>query len=445
MEMYRNEKEYLEIDFRRLGAMLLRRIWIPVLAAVLCGVLALSAGFLLVEPRYESSVLFCASNEPQGAELSASDLEASGKLVDGFSVILYSRRTLADVIAASGVSCSVEELERKITMEQIGQTQFFRVAVSWPKGDEAMKIAEAVASVFPQRVTEIARGTATVVDRPLRAAAPATPDLPLWTVMGAAMGVLLSAAILIAADLCDDTIRSPEDLERLTDLPLLVTVPENPAEAEETFRILRSKLCCDFEGAGQCRVIGVVGPGSGGKKTAAAAALARSLAGMKKKVLLLDCDLHSPALAETLDLETVPGLADYLEGRHALRNLFRQCRAGGTVFHVLTAGKPEEDPGELLCDVRMEGLLKAMGRIFDWIILDLPGAQHLADTMNLASNTDGILLVTEENRCRRFRLEETVSQLKAVNSRILGSVYYRNTINRKLRDHADKREARILR
>lgn len=421
--MKETKQEYLVIDFGRLGRMLLRRSWILALTAVLCAALTMGVGLLLAGPRYESSVLFCAGNEPQGEGLSASDLDASGKLVDGFSVILYSRQTLADVIAAAGAVCSVEELEVRITMEQIGQTQFFRVTVTGADGAETVKIAEAVGDVLPRRVAEITPGaTATVVDPPLRASAPAGQDLPVWGIAGAALGLLLAALVLIVMDCRDDTIRGPEDLDLPEEIPVLAALSGDPAGDSDAFRLIRMNFRQFSASKQQCGILGITGPENGEGIAAVAAGLAESLARSHKKVLLMNCDLRTGGTADGL------GLADYLEGRTELRNLFRRCQVpGGETYHILPAGTPAGDPGELLWDNRMEGILRAMGRVFDVILLRLPPVGESADALATAAQTDDYLLVVEENRCSAAALKEALGRLAFSGCRIAGVIYRRET------------------
>ena len=412
-------QEDLVIDFGCLGRMLLGRSWILALAAVLCAVLALGAGFLLVEPRYESTVLFCADNNPQDQGLSASDLDASEKLVDGISVILYSRMTLADIIAASGAACGVEELEDRIFMERIGQTQFFRVTVTGAEGTETVKIAEAVGDVLPRRVGEITPGIrAAVVDKPLRSPVPAGPDLPVWGIAGAALGMLLAALVLIVMDCRDDTIRGPEDLDLPEEIPVLAALSGNPAGDSDAFRLLRMNFRQYSALRQQCGILGVTGVENGESAADVAAGLAESLARDRRKVLLMNC--HFRAGGETEG----PGLADYLEGRTELRNLFRRCQVpGGEIYHALPAGTPAGDPGELLWDGRMEGVLRAMGRVFDIIILNLPPVGKSADALATAGMTEGYLLVVEENKCRRTGLKEALARLKSADGKIAGVIY----------------------
>lgn len=410
-------QEYLVIDFSRLGRMLLRRSWILVLAAVVCAALSMGAGFLLVEPWYESSVLFCASNGSQGEGLSASDLDASGKLVEGFSVILYSSMTLAEVNATSGGSCAVEALEDRITMEQVGQTQFFRVTVTGEDKTETLKIAEAVETVLSARIAEITPGAvATVVDYPKRPSRPAGPDLAVWGILGAALGMLLSALALIVLDFRDDTIRTAEDLPE--DVPLLAALSGDPAGDREAFRVIRTHFLHFSAAAQQCGILGVAGPEKGEGAAAVAAGLAESLARGHKKVLLINCDFRSGRTADE------PGLADYLEGRRELRNLFRRCQtAGGVSYHILPAGNPAGDSGELIWDARMEGVLHAMARVFDVIILSLPPVGESAGALALAARTDGYLLAVEENKHRRAALKEAVAKLRLSGGKIVGVIY----------------------
>ena len=86
-------------------------------------------------------------------------------------------------------------------------------------------------------------------------------------------------------------------------------------------------------------------------------------------------------------------------------------------------GTSAGDPGELLWDGRMEGVLRAMGRVFDVIILSLPPVGKSAGGLALAARTDGYLLAVEENKHRRAALKEAVAKLRLSGGKIVGVIY----------------------
>ena len=153
--------------------------------------------------------------------------------------------------------------------------------------------------------------------------------------------------------------------------------------------------------------------------------LAYSLSQLGKKVILIDCDMRRPTLAEKLNIQKHPGLSDFLTGQCGLENLVQFCGLKGNknAFHVITAGQNPPNPIELLSSARMEKLLLGLRDICDYVILDLPPVVEVSDALVLAANADGFLLVVRQDRCNRQGLMDTVRQFEFVDARILGAVF----------------------
>lgn len=424
--MERNRTEYLEIDFRRLGRALMRRGWRIGLVTVLCALLALGAAVFLVTPRYQSCVLFYASNTPENAGdgVSSGDLTASEELVDTFDAILYSRETLEAVIRQTGLALNYEELSRIIDTRPVGNTQLFEVLVTAADSRQAKQLADAVASVLPRRVEEITRSCrAFVVDRPAENRKASSPDQLRWSLIGAALGLLMAVAAVLAEAFWDDTIRNRDEVE---DLPVLATVTGNPETDREAFRLLRVKLnhCAAWE-TQSSRVMGITGIGTTNAIAESAAALADSLARTGRRVLLVECDMDQSGVAHAQKIEMGQGLFPYLEGKNRLRGSFRKQSVGHGKgqFYVLTAGKASDDPVELLGSVLMTSMVKAMRRIFDDVILVLPDGGSSCGALEVSQLVDGYLLLVEQNKTGRKALEETLAGLDSVKAQVLGMLY----------------------
>lgn len=143
-----------------------------------------------------------------------------------------------------------------------------------------------------------------------------------------------------------------------------------------------------------------------------------------KKVILIDCDMRRPTLAEKLNIQKAPGLSSYLTGQSDLSSLVQWCgsQAGEKSFRVITAGQNPPNPSELLSSERMREGLRILRQEYDYVILDLPPVGEVSDAMTVTGETDGILLVVRENYCDRLVLADTVRQFECIEAKILGVV-----------------------
>lgn len=467
MDDKRTERnEEVEIDLQRLFQTLWSRKWLILATSVVCAVVTLAVTFFLITPEYQSSVMFYVNNGVTAVDeiytgISSGDILASKSLVESYIVILDTRETRNEIIAYSGVNRTDDELAEMITAAAVNATEIIKVDVTSTDPAEAEKVANAIAVVLPDRVSTIIEGaTAKVVDYAVVAAKPSSPDYILNTIIGFVIGFALMAIVILMRETYDTTIRMEEDIAPNCEYPVLVAVPDmqapsksgydygynrkgkyssgaNPGRktaligggisfaAAESYKLLRTKLQFSFVGDGGSRVIGISSALSGEGKSLTAINLGYTLAQLDKKVVLIDCDMRRPTLAEKLRIQKYPGLSNYLTGQNRLEELVQNCgiRMEEDAFYVISAGQSPPNPIELLSSSRMAELLDSLRQIYDYVILDLPPVGEVSDALAVAKETDGILLVVRQNYCNRVALKDTIHHFEFVNARIVGVVF----------------------
>ena len=346
-----------------------------------------------------------------------------------------------------------------IASEAVNETEIFKVTVTSTDPQEAERLANAIAYILPKRIGTIIDGTsAKVVESAIVPFTPSSPSYPKNTIIGFLLGCLLSVGVIALGEIFNITIRNEEDVIQVCKHPILAAVPDMTASgkggsyygygsdkkvryatatgahgkralmgpnisfaASEAYKLLRTKLQFSFVDENDCHVIGLSSALSGEGKSLTAVNLAYALSQLNKKVLLVDCDMRRPTLAEKLGIQKQPGLSNYLARQCSLDDLV-QVQEGINVFHVITAGQNPPNPVELLSSVRMKKALAAMRKVYDYVILDLPPVGEVTDALAIAKETDGILLVVRQNYCDRNILADTVRQFDFINAKTLGVV-----------------------
>lgn len=457
MNEYNSERnEGIEIDFNRLVGAVWKKLPLVILASILGAGLLLAGTLLFVTPLYQSEVLFYVNNTaPVGEGLSgvsSGDLSTSRSLVDSYLVILNSRKTLKAVIADAGIALTDIQLRKQITASDVNHTEIFQVAVTSPDPNEAERIANAIARVLPERISGIIEGASVkVVDEAEAALKPTSPNYGHNTLLGFSAGFLLAVGTILWGELFALTIRTEANLQSVCKYPILAAVPElgdrsqkkrkksgqngkqkpvAPGEAEisfaasEAYKLLRTKLQFSFADDKGCHIIGISSALTGEGKSLSAVNLARNLAQLNRRVLLMDCDMRRPSLAEKLGLRKAPGLSSYLTGQKPLERLIQICgMPGQEAFSVIPSGRIPPNPVELLSSSKMERLLQGLREQYDVILLDLPPVGKVSDGLTLSKEVDGYILVVRQNCCSRLALKNTVQQFEFVGARILGVVY----------------------
>lgn len=154
-------------------------------------------------------------------------------------------------------------------------------------------------------------------------------------------------------------------------------------------------------------------------KSLVSANLAVTLARKQQQnVLLIDGDLRRPVLARQFGLGNLAGISEWLKGEsHSVANLYH---LDGPGFWFMPAGRPPENPLELMQSGRLGELFEHLSSCFDWIVLDSPPVLPLADTTVWARFADGVLMVTRQGKTEKKSLQRGLRVLEQ--SHLLGVV-----------------------
>jgi polysaccharide biosynthesis transport protein len=273
------------------------------------------------------------------------------------------------------------------------------------------------------------------------AAQPSSPvrPLPLQTgMLGAAVGLMLAFGIAFGIEYLDDTLRSPSDVERVLELPVLgyiadmkqlnengkLYVAAHPrAPVTEAFRTLRSNV--EFSGEeSPPRTILVTSSRPGEGKTTIASNLAAIYAQAGKRVILVDADLRRPSIHRALGLPNRLGLSTLFRDSVKPEQVWKYWNAASRGMYVITSGTLPANPAELLGSEKMLHLMADLRQRADIIIFDGP-PMMLADAQLISALMDGVVLVLQPGKSPSDEARSTLEQLRRSGAKVLGTVFNR--------------------
>lgn len=191
--------------------------------------------------------------------------------------------------------------------------------------------------------------------------------------------------------------------------------------ATEQYKILRTNLSFLLTENGKCNVIGVTSSMRGEGKSTTAINLSYVIAESGKRVLLIDGDLRLPTIAKKMKIDNKVGLTNFLKGGETI-NMSSFSSSQGKDWYIVPSGDLPPNPSELLGSVRMEKVLNQLKEMFDYIIIDLPPVNVVADALAISKYLDGMILVVRENYTAKKEFETCFRQLKISNVKVLGCV-----------------------
>ncbi|MEM6400836.1 MAG: polysaccharide biosynthesis tyrosine autokinase [Cyanobacteria bacterium P01_D01_bin.116] len=266
----------------------------------------------------------------------------------------------------------------------------------------------------------------------------------LFLLAGAVTGPVLGIALALILELFNDTIYTPEELTKFTNLRLLGRIPklsppynrgrkklfnlpivfrnstyssfseaithlpshETLDMAYQNIQILKYPL--------HCQTLMITSALSGEGKSTSTLGLAVSAAKMHQRVLVIDANLRNPSLHSTLELSNDWGLSLLLlEERNAKVNDYVQ--PVHPAIDVLTAGPVPDDTVKLLSSGRMKELLQTFTRNYDLVLIDASSILDTVDARILASLCNGILMVGRMGKIRQSELVQATEILNNLN------------------------------
>jgi succinoglycan biosynthesis transport protein ExoP len=284
----------------------------------------------------------------------------------------------------------------------------------------------------------------TLLDSPEVPLIPSSPKLGLNLALSLMLGLLGGVGLSFFQEYVDDSIRTPDDVERYLRLPMLGAVPELQAKADrrgaeaspdlevslrptsagaEAIRTLRASLFLAAAGGLPSRLlITSAQPGEG--KTCMAVNLAAALAQTGRRVVVVDCDLRRPRVHKAIGSAQSPGVTNFLAGNVDVDSVTQRTSQPGLDF--IAAGPIPPNPVDLLDSASMDELMTQLEERYDHIVVDAPPCLGFADVPVLSNRLGGgCLVVTKCGVTSKRVVRQACDYLIRMQSRVLGVVLNR--------------------
>ncbi len=204
--------------------------------------------------------------------------------------------------------------------------------------------------------------------------------------------------------------------------PLQLKMEE--AQRDEIFKLVQRVFL--VPGGEKSRLVVVSGMEPGNGCSWICARMAEVLAAqVSASVCVVDANLRSPGLHREFGTSNHYGLTDALQVSEPVRGFVSQLSRPN--LWLLSCGAEKEGARALLGSDRMRTLLPELQREFDYVLIDAPPIGTGDDSIMLARNAEGVVLVLRANSSRREAARKAVRDLEAANVRVLGAVLNHRT------------------
>jgi succinoglycan biosynthesis transport protein ExoP len=279
---------------------------------------------------------------------------------------------------------------------------------------------------------------------------PKAPSGPMHSrnlMLGLLVGLMLGVGLAVMIEYFDNTVKTPDELEKFVLLPSLGVIPtidrlgavatkSLPAASQqagtsvvpyvaprsavwEAYRSLRTSILLSHSGTPP-RTLLVTSALPGEGKTTTAVNTAIVLAQTGARTLLVDLDMRKPAVGRRFGLNGNQGMSIFLSGNSDLSSQIVETEYDN--LFVIPAGPQPPNPAELVGSDRWKKALGLLGEYFQYVVIDSPPVLSVADPLIISTNVDGVVLVVLAGRTPRDAVRKARAHLSHVGATVLGAM-----------------------
>jgi capsular exopolysaccharide synthesis family protein len=338
--------------------------------------------------------------------------------------------------------------ESYLTFQEQGEKLHWETQISHLRQTMEL-LAEGTAETRIKGGIDFGQASILIVSAAVTPVKPAKPNKMLNIAVAFTLGLIIFIPLAFILELLDYKIKSPEDVEKYLNLPVLGVIPyfdnkllnnsprnrtgekeinkhiltsSNPKSlTAEAYRMLQANLNFSILG-GSCRSILVTSAVQGVGKSTIVSNLAVVLAQAGYRVLVVDCDLRKPSQHNIFGLENSRGLLNVLLRKVGMPECLHQTREGPW---VLPSGPVPPNPLEIISSKQLQNFWSEQLKVYDYVLVDAPPILPVADTVVLATQLDGIILVLDAMATPVDVALEAKTRLARVNAKVIGTVLNR--------------------
>ena len=250
------QDDEVTIDLMELFSALWAKKTIIILSAVFMALVAFVGTKMFVTPKYTSvtKLFVMTKNDDTSASATYTDLQTGSMLTKDYMELVKSRPVLEKTISKLKLDVTPEELAEMITTETPTDTRIMSISVTDDDPKEAKQIADTLRKAVSVQITEImSADSVNTVEEGNLPTSPSSPNVKKNMMLGALLGLVISMGLIVLISILDDTVKTPDDVEKYLGLNVLTSIPiqEGSNAPEEGKAAERIKKCCKKQKIGE--------------------------------------------------------------------------------------------------------------------------------------------------------------------------------------------------
>ncbi|WP_336149015.1 polysaccharide biosynthesis tyrosine autokinase [Acinetobacter radioresistens] len=286
-------------------------------------------------------------------------------------------------------------------------------------------------------------GNVRIVDTAVEPIAPIKPKKAQILILGLFLGAFLGTLLALLRNMLRSGVKDSSQIENELDLPVYATVPRSPVQesrikllkkkkhipvlavknsddiAIESLRSLRTAINFALANA-KNNIIMIAGPAPEVGKSFISTNLSAIFAQSDKRVLLIDADMRRGYLHKYFNVNTQPGLSEYLNGQNNLSDVIHETEIKN--LYMMSRGKSPANPSELLSSAAFSTMLEQLSSQYDHIIIDTPPVLAVTDGIIISQYSGVNLIIARHAKTQMKELEITVNRFEQAGVKVNGFI-----------------------
>ena len=449
------------IDLRTIFSLLLGKLWLILLIAAIGGAAAFCYSKFCMPLKYSSHISMYVQSYTtfnENPDHNYNNINNSKQLINTYIRVLdddavlkaigenlmetFDNDVLAQNFTINDGRITPSSLRPCISITSRTDTSALDMVATTKDAVLSAAICNEMADVAPPFIDEaVGVGQLNKIDTAEVYRTPVAPNMKKNGLLGALAGALLMSAIIIAIDFFDNSIKDTDILSDTynraiigeiqqfeqdkkkkgdrTDKHVKLTDKDVPFSVVESYKSIRTNVnfaLSTFEK--KIFTVSSTSPAEGKSTTSANIAIALAQGG--SKVLLIDGDLRKSVQHKIFGIGNKRGLSTAIGKMEKLDD----CIVKNVMdnLDVMPAGPIPPNPSELLASENMTEILDRLCDRYDTIIIDTPPVNVVTDSMELAKNVSGTIMVIRYGETTTDDVEEAMKKIEFCQMNMLGFI-----------------------
>lgn len=226
MSTNRELNDEIEVDLKEFFKVVKKNMFLIVVVSALCSTIGLVSSLFLISKKYSSeATIYITPKVTEQGTIDYNSIQTNSRMVNNYMEILKGETILAKVADQVGMESYSEVLDT-LTISNPENTELISVSSETTDPEVSQQIVSLVISTFTEDMMDILNlNNVTIINDAKVNENPVSPSVPRYTILGLAVGLVISCGYVFITFLFDKRLRTREEAENFLGVPVLATVP----------------------------------------------------------------------------------------------------------------------------------------------------------------------------------------------------------------------------